>query len=77
MSMMSVLEKHLYDGGWTPIATLPERDASYLVFCRSADPRSPLTTTAWFQPGVGWSALPQCWVEAITHWMELPKPPIR
>ena len=32
MSMMSVLEKHLCDGGWTPIATLPERDASYLVF---------------------------------------------
>lgn len=55
---------------------LPTTDSRYLVYCPSADPEKPLVAIAWYDPsGYGWSLLPPNWIDAITHWREVPKPP--
>ncbi len=55
---------------------LPIRDDKYLVHAPSLDEKKPFIAIAWFDPANGgWSLLPDCWCKAITHWMELPKPP--
>jgi hypothetical protein len=56
---------------------LPEKGARYLVYALSADENRPLITIARYDPnGFGWSLLPKIWIPAITHWMELPAPPV-
>lgn len=60
---------------------LPPRDGVYLVHAQSADPTNPLITVAWFNPEEkeqgesGWSLLPGEFINSITHWQHLPKPP--
>ena len=54
---------------------LPQQDSLYLVCCGTADSGKPLITTAWYDPDFGWSLLPEAWMSAISHWMELPEPP--
>jgi len=53
----------------------PPESGLYLIFAPSSDPSSPFIYVAWFEPGFGWSLLPQMWIDAITHWMPLPDPP--
>lgn len=66
---------------WRPISSPPERDASYIVCAPSEDPAHPLVNIAWFDPRCpigtrrGWSLLPVMWLDALTHWTELPAPP--
>ncbi len=64
---------------WIALADqLPTRDDRYLVYAPSADPDKPLIITAWYNPTNPtnpWSLLPEIWIDAITHWMEIPKPP--
>jgi len=65
---------------WTALPRLPETSGSKLVYAPSADPDKPLICCAWYEaPGTrnpsGWSLLHQCWIDGITHWMELPDPP--
>jgi hypothetical protein len=55
---------------------LPEVEGKVLVHCRSADPDSPLITTAWYHPEEGeWTLMASYWIPAISHWMPLPPPP--
>lgn len=61
---------------WVPVTDrLPTEDGKYLIYAPSADPDKPFIHVAWYDPGFGWSLLPQVWVDAITHWMEFPGPP--
>lgn len=56
---------------------LPKEDRLYLIYAISGDIRCPLITTAWFDPrDKRWSFLPIIWIDAITHWMPLPEPPV-
>ena len=55
---------------------LPKKDAPYLVFAESADPKKPFIQIAWYNPlGMSWSLIPTVWINAITHWMPLPRRP--
>jgi hypothetical protein len=55
---------------------LPDVEGKVLVHCRSADPDSPLITTAWYHPEEGeWTLMAAYWIPAISHWMPLPPPP--
>lgn len=62
---------------WTNVKdALPPDDALYIVHAPSGDPDRPMIHIAWYNPnGFGWSMLPQVWIDALTHWMPLPKPP--
>jgi len=52
---------------------LPDKDAPYLVFIPTADETKPLIQIAWHDPReYGWSNIATYWIDAITHWMELP-----
>jgi len=51
---------------------LPDRDAPYIVFIETADPDKPLMLIAWYRPEFGFSGIVTYWIDAITHWMELP-----
>lgn len=63
-------------GVWIDVRSeQPKAEGSYLVYAPSADIDKPLVAIAWFTPGEGWSLLPQCWCNAITHWMPKPPPP--
>jgi hypothetical protein len=63
-------------GVWIDVRSeQPKAEGSYLVYAPSADIDKPLVAIAWFTPGEGWSLLPQCWCNAITHWMPLPHNP--
>lgn len=54
---------------------LSEHDSSYLIYAPSADPERPFTRIAWYNPSFRWDLWPQAWINAITHWMEVPGPP--
>jgi transcription elongation factor Elf1 len=61
---------------WIDIAKeLPKEDKPYLIHAPSMDEKKPLIKIAWYNPKTGWSLLPECWIDAITHWMPLPIPP--
>ena len=63
-------------GGWVDAKkTPPKEDGHYIIYAPSADADKPLVAMAWYNPASGWSLLPKCWCEAITHWMQIPKPP--
>lgn len=53
----------------------PLEDKLYLVHVLTLDPNKPYINTAWYDPNYGWSLLPEVFVDSITHWMHLPKPP--
>jgi len=63
---------------WTACKdAMPDKDALYIIHAPSLDENSPFITTAWYNPAVSeWSGLVPVWLEAITHWMPLPDPPI-
>ena len=55
---------------------LPDEDGPYLIYALSQDPKSSFITCAWYDPSIpAWSGLVKVWLEAITHWMPLPKEP--
>ena len=61
---------------WKPISQLPKKDAPFLIYAPSCDPKKPLIHIAWFEPKAKcWSLLPEMWLKGITHWMPLPKGP--
>jgi hypothetical protein len=51
---------------------LPDKDGPCLFFAPSADPDQPLISRCWFTPGQGFSLVPVCFLDSITHWMPLP-----
>lgn len=59
---------------------LPTEDNRYLVLIPTLDDDLPSIALAWYNPGpeytIGWSLLPRPLLEAITHWMPLPEPPV-
>ena len=64
---------------WTSVKdSLPDRDAPYIVFIPTADDAKPLILIAWYDPNYhgynehGWTGTYGHWIDAITHWMELP-----
>lgn len=71
------LETRLEASTWREIAVhgLPKVDAPCIVYAESADPDKPMIYQAWYDPSFGWSLLPRVWIDAITHWMPMPKPP--
>jgi len=54
---------------------VPEIDGAYAIYAPSMDKDCPLIMTAYYHESVGWSMLPQVWIDAITHWMPLPEAP--
>jgi hypothetical protein len=62
---------------WIPVEErLPDRDGPVLIYAPSADADCPLIYVAWHDPsGPEWSGLPRPWLDAITHWLPLPKHP--
>lgn len=64
-------------GGWVDAEhVVPAFEGRYLVYGPSADPEHPFLYTAWFAPDDGWSLLPDPIIRSITHWMEIPPPPV-
>lgn len=62
---------------WMPMSTPPTGDKLYLIFAPSADKEKPLITAAWWSPESNrWEIIARRWADAVTHWMELPNPPI-
>ena len=54
----------------------PTEEGLHLILASSADPKKPYRNIAWWTLGKEeWSLLPQVWIDAITHWMSLPKSP--
>lgn len=61
---------------WIPTAErLPEEDGAVLVHCPTMDKNKPLIMVAWYEPGFGWSLLPEVFCDGVSHWMPLPSPP--
>jgi hypothetical protein len=59
---------------WVAMAKrVPPKEGLYIAYARSADPKSPLLMTAWWD-GNAWGLVP-AWSDAVTHWMPLPAPP--
>ena len=54
---------------------LPEIDGLVLIHAPTMNPDKPLITTAWYNPGHGWSLLQPQFLRAITHWQSLPGSP--
>jgi hypothetical protein len=55
----------------------PPKDAPYIIHAPSLDYQKPMIQIAWYNPSSGWSLIPEVWIDSITHWMPLPKPPRR
>lgn len=49
---------------------MPERRGTYLTFCVFRDGQTDIKVKLW-TPALGFTSQPK----AVTHWMELPKPP--
>lgn len=53
---------------------LPEQDGLYIIYAPSGNPDSPLVIAIRYIVGEGWYGLVDCWLDAITHWMEIEEP---
>ena len=57
---------------WRDAGEMPEEfDGPVLVLCESADETKPLVMAAWYHNPFGFSCIMECWIEAITHWIDV------
>lgn len=59
---------------WISVDNLPDNDGQVLIAVDMANGIKHVAM-AWYNPKDGWSLVPSSWKSAITHWMEVPKPP--
>jgi hypothetical protein len=55
----------------------PDEAGKYIVTAPGPDAKNPLVHFAFWGPVSGWHGLARTWIDAITHWMPLPRPPGR
>jgi hypothetical protein len=61
---------------WISVNQLPEDDGQVLIAVDMANGIKHVAM-GWYNPNHGWSLVPTRWDSAITHWMPVPKPPMR
>jgi len=60
---------------WISVKDALPVDAAVIIYAPSEDPENPLIALVWHDRPWGWSRIPDCWTQGITHWMPMPLPP--